>query len=88
MLPSQKTLIIITTKMSIKKGVEIVSFMETIVLFLIIYTCVYMLVSRICACIQCCAAYKAFSKYIETQETEEEDEDGSKRLSESSVEDC
>lgn len=41
------------------------TFVQIVIAFLIIYICVYALISRVCQCIEHCATARAYSKFRE-----------------------
>lgn len=41
------------------------TFLQWIIAFLILYICVYALISRVCQCIEHCATARAYSKFRE-----------------------
>lgn len=43
--------------------------LQHIIAFLIIYLCVYALISRICQCVEYCAIAKAYCRYLEQDST-------------------
>lgn len=49
-------------------------FLQTIILFMIVYLCTFSIVNRVCCCIERCRAAKAYLSFKEN-ETEKELED-------------
>lgn len=41
------------------------SFMQMVIIFIVLYLCVYALINRICQCIEHCATARAYSKFRE-----------------------
>lgn len=44
------------------------TFMQSVLLFLLVYLCVYSLINRLCQCIEHCSSAKALSKITEKKD--------------------
>lgn len=52
------------------------TFIQLVLLFLLVYLCVFSLISRICQCIEHCSSAKALSKLTERDNTIKDNKEG------------